>query len=335
MTTGKAPGQLGPGNLLRWGVQGLVLGLVLWFLGMRLVRDWEQLRSTPWEFHPAWLLACGVAYLLGLSPCAWFWRRVLLRLGYPVPWLPLLQAYYWGHLGKYVPGKALVVVLRTASLRRCGVPIRVAVVSVFYETLTMMAVGAAVAVVLLGGIGFQHGRADHGGEHAWLLPLAVGCGALALVPTMPAVFRRLAAVLWRRSPPEEMPPLERLGWGTLLAGHAAMLVTWGLLALSAVLGLRSIDSSLPWQRLLELGPYLAAAVSLAVVAGFLSLVPGGLAVREAVIVALLAPALGTSAAALLLAVLLRVVWLVSEAAVSIMLKGVSWFCRPQGEPPQR
>ncbi len=335
MTRGKAPGRWGPGRLLRWGVQGLVLVLVLWFLGTRLVRDWEQLRSTSWQFHPGWLLACGGVYLLGLFPCAWFWRRVLLRLGYPVPWLPLLQAYYWGHLGKYVPGKALVVVLRTASLRRAGVPVRVAVVSVFYETLTMMAVGAAVAVVLLGWIGFRQGGAGHGREHAWLLPLAAGCGALALVPTVPGVFRRLAAVLWRSAPPEEMPPLERLGWETLLAGHAAMLATWGLLALSAVLGLRSVDSSLPWRQLLELAPSLAAAVSLAVVAGFLSLVPGGLAVREAVIVALLAPALGTSAAALRLAVLLRVVWLVSEATVSIMLKGVSWFCRPQGEPSQR
>ncbi len=56
----------------------------------------------------------------------------------------------------------------------------------------------------------------------------------------------------------------------------------------------------------------------AVVAGFLSFIPAGAVVREAVLLELLAPQLG-EANALVAAVLLRVVWLVSELVVSGIL----------------
>ncbi len=321
-------------TLLRWGVQLAVLALVLWFLADRVYRDLQQPQLARWNIRPGWLFPAGMAYAAGLLPCAWFWRRVLRQLGYPVPWLPLLRAYFWGHLGKYVPGKALVVVLRTAALRPEGVPARVAVVTVFYETLTMMAFGAAVAVVLLGWLEFHGTGTDSARGHRWLLGVGLGCGLLALVPTLPGVFRRLAGLLWPGEREGQLPPLEQLGWGTLLAGHLAMLLTWTMLSLSTLGVLKSLRPEVPWPVLWGHWPAAAAATSLAVVAGFLSLIPGGLAVREAVIVALLDPVLG-STGALVLAVLLRVVWLVSEAVVSIMLALGQWYLRRPGREPAR
>ncbi len=63
--------------------------------------------------------------------------------------LNTLRAYYIGHLGKYVPGKAMVVILRTVMVRGHRVDAAVAAVSVFFETLTMMAVGAFMAAGIL------------------------------------------------------------------------------------------------------------------------------------------------------------------------------------------
>jgi uncharacterized membrane protein YbhN (UPF0104 family) len=65
-------------------------------------------------------------------------------------------------------------------------------------------------------------------------------------------------------------------------------------------------------------PLLTACAALAVVAGFLSLLPAGAGVREYVMMTLLAPAFG-HVAAVVSAVLLRLVWMASEVLVSVIL----------------
>ena len=68
-----------------------------------------------------------------------------------------------------------------------------------------------------------------------------------------------------------------------------------------------------------------AAVALGVLAGFLTFIPGGLGGREYVHTQLLLPVYGP-VAALYSAVVLRVVWLVSEVAVS----GLLYLAGPAG-----
>ena len=59
--------------------------------------------------------------------------------------MPTMGLYYAGNLGKYVPGKAMVVLLRTGGLRRFCCPAHVAIMSIFIETLLSMAVAASLA----------------------------------------------------------------------------------------------------------------------------------------------------------------------------------------------
>lgn len=89
-----------------------------------------------------------------------------------------LRAYFVGHLGKYVPGKALVVVIRTALIRSRRVDATVAATSVFVETLTLMAVGALVAASILIILSDQ-----------WqLILLAVLLMACSGLPTIPSTW---------------------------------------------------------------------------------------------------------------------------------------------------
>ena len=96
-----------------------------------------------------WLAASGGLYLLGTLFSGIFWHRVLRALGQNVGFWTALRAYYIGHLGKYVPGKAMVVILRAGLIRGQGVDTSLAVVSVFFETLTMMSVGALLAAAIV------------------------------------------------------------------------------------------------------------------------------------------------------------------------------------------
>ena len=91
-----------------------------------------------------------------------------------------LHAYFVGHLGKYVPGKALVLVIRVSLLKPRMITIRLGAASIMLETLMLMSVGAVLAAVLstfvlrrrsaAGDCGHDHragrGSADHPADHA-------------------------------------------------------------------------------------------------------------------------------------------------------------------------
>jgi len=294
-------------------VKLLIVVLVVWFIRRTLVEAWEELGKRHWQFDFWWLVASGGFYLLGSLLCGIFWHRTLLALGQNVSLLNAIRAFYIGHLGKYVPGKAMVVVLRAGLIRGPGVDTALAATSVFFETLTMMSVGSLMAAAIV--VIWFH-------EHALLFWAALAMMLVAGLPTLPPVFRRL--VRWvgvGRSNPEIVGKLDRLGYRVVALGWVLNALGWVILGLSfwAVLRALGVGEVNPFERL-----YLhTAAVSLATVAGFVSLVPGGAVVREAVLTELTGPYLGGSVA-LVSAILLRLVWLLAELAASGVLYAVAF-----------
>ena len=101
------------------------------------------------------------------------------------------------------------------------------------------------------------------------------------------------------------------GWVTVAMG-------WVLVGMSLWCTMQSIpgltEEPVSWTHL----PLLTACVGLALIAGFLSLLPGGVGVREWIIVTLLAGTFG-SVAAFVSAILLRLVWLATEVVLSAIL----------------
>ncbi len=305
----------GQSNAKKWALRAakaVVAAAVVWFLVATLRDAWDELAAYQWRVDPLWLLAAGGFYLVGLLPSCLFWRRVLISLGQQPRWGETLRAYFIGHLGKYVPGKAMVVVLRCGMLRSGGVDRKVAAVSVFYETLTMMAVGAFLAAATL-AVWFQ--------EQTWMMLAALGLMVAALTPTVPPVFRRLVRLAGvGKGDGDTAARLQRLGYGSLAWGWLTIAIGWLLLALSLWATLRAlgVSTTAGAPPAMAQMPLYTAAVSLAMVAGFLSLIPGGAGVRESILLVLLQTEF-TQAQALVAAILLRLVWLVSELAISGIL----------------
>ena len=294
---------------LMTAVKLLIVLVVLAFVWDTITKALAKLGQYQWDFDPLWLVFAGALYLLGLLPAGLFWRHVLVLLGQDVRLGEALRAYYVGHLGKYVPGKAMVVVIRAGMIRNRRVDTGVAAASVFFETLTMMAVGAFLAAAIL--------AAAFRGQ-TLLFSVAVGLMVLAGMPSLPPVVnRRVRLVGVGKTDPSTGKKLENLGYGTLLLGWASMSTVWVLLGLSLWAVLRATGST-------DAGPLgqlhlCTAGVSLAMVAGFLSLVPGGAVVREAILAELMVPWVGGEVLALVSAVMLRLVWLLSELVISGIL----------------
>lgn len=303
-------------KVLIYALKIVVLIGVIWALRRTISAGLAKLDEYAWQFEFHWLVLAGGLYLLALMPAALFWRHLLRLFGQDAKTGEVLHAYFVGHLGKYFPGKAMVVVIRTALIRSRRVDTGVAAASVFMETLTLMSIGAFLAAAIL-AIGFH--------EQTSLLLLALGVMIASGVPTLPPVFKRLVKLARvGRSNPEILVKLDKLQFASLIKGWFFMALGWGCMGLSlwAVLRAMGVGEMLPFASL----PRFTASVSLAMVAGFLSLIPGGAVVREAILTTLMVPyfaatstEVGPEALALISAVMLRLVWVMSEITISCVL----------------
>jgi uncharacterized membrane protein YbhN (UPF0104 family) len=282
--------------------------LVLWAVGRHVARTWRDLQQhgETLRIDPGWVALAVVLYLLGLSAYGVFFGRVLKASATPVGTLPALRAYLISHLGKYVPGKALVVVMRVGLVVPFGARPATAAFATLYETLLMMAAGG-----LLAGVGFAVPPAQ-----LWAIAVGLGLGLAFLVVVWPTVFPRISAFLSVPFPHVGPDALPRLSGRLLGQGLLWSLAGWTLLGLSQVAVIEALGMArLPVGR----WPVVIASVALATVAGFvIAVLPGGLGVREGVLMATLKPALGEDAA-VVAALTLRLVWVVGEGLAAAVL----------------
>ncbi len=294
----------------------VIVGSVGWQFA-RLLRG-PELWEHSWRLHLGWLVVAVLVYNLAFAFPAFFWSRLLRVYGArPTP-AAAARAYFVSHLGKYVPGKAWALVVRAALIRSSGVSAGLAALTATYETLTLMASGALLAVVLLSALALE--EADR-----WS---AVGLLALAGIPILPGVFNRLVALVTRKWRTAGDPPLPRLRSTTLLSGLALTTCTWALMGLSLGATLQALrPDGLAWD--FNTWARHTAYVALAYVAGFLTLpAPGGLGVRELILQRMLTPELSrhlpaseAAALAVIVVLLLRLTWTVAE----VFAAGVAWF----------
>ncbi len=291
------------------GIKLLVVALVVVFARHAFLQAWEKLKVHSLTIQPSWLVAAGVLYLLGLAPSGWFWRRLMVALGQKPGVVDAMTAYFIGHLGKYVPGKALVMVIRAGMIRGPLVDVKVAAACVAIETLTMMAVGAVIALIVLSSV--------VSGAYAWVVPVAALATGIGLLIFLPALRHALKIVERRKPLWLENLALRDLSWKVLVPGWLWITLGWALQGLSLWATLRALGAT-------DLGPIsdlplCTAAASISVVAGFLSFFPAGLVAREAVMLLVLDAAGIDPSLALAVAVLQRLVSLVSELGISAIL----------------
>lgn len=323
-------------RLITAGKVLIVLMLVFW-IAREIHKSWGDLVGYPWHFHFGWLALAGLAYALAYLPACAFWHLVMRGLGQSPRWVDTLRAYYIGHLGKYVPGKAVVVILRAGLVSGAKVRPSIAAAAVFFETLTMMAVGAFLSAIIV--IVCFHG-------HRQQIPLtltAVAMMCVAAMPLSPPVFRFLAKKLGvGRGDPEIDEKLRGINLGLLAVGWGLMSLTWIVLGICLWASIHGVGFD-PGPLLDNL-PRLTGAVAMAMVLGFLAMIPAGFGVREGVLVMLLTSYFTTwavtdsdtigstitpEAIALVITAIQRLISIFTELIVSAVLLPKWW-----GSPPK-
>ncbi len=295
-----------------------VFGLLCWAIYHALHTGNQQLSQHKWHVEPVWLLVSGLLYLAGMFPFALFWYRILLATDQPARPMESIRAYYISQLGKYVPGKWMVILLRRVLLRDPKVEHTVVAASVFFDTFTMLAVGSAISALVLV---IWHPN------QTLLIATAAGSIVLLGAPTAPFFFEFLLRTLGvTRLNPTAGKKFRKISWNMLVVGWLTIAFGWLLQGMSLWATLRGLGAT-------DQGPFHelslhTTAVALSLVAGFLSQIPGGLAVREWVSAQLIEPMYGESMA-VVSAIFYRLVMVVSELAISIILYVAGWRRMPR------
>jgi uncharacterized membrane protein YbhN (UPF0104 family) len=298
-------------QLIKWSLVAgklAVLALLVFCVWATLVKAFQDLEHHKWHVAWPWLLVSGAFYLIGMLPAADYWYRLLRACDQQISWYAAFRAYFVSQPGKYVPGKAMVLVLRAAIVRPLRVPGSLVTATAILETLTNFADGALVSIFILAPKLAQDWK---------LLVAAIAMLLVTGLPIAPPLFKlalRYTGLV--KLNPSVLNKLHHIGLGTIGWGWLTMAGGWWLQGLSLWAVLRSLGALEGGP--LENWPLHTAVVALSVVAGFLAFFPGGIGVREFVIIELFTPVYGPTDA-VVSAILLRFVSVVSDVLLSIIL----------------
>ncbi len=291
----------------------LAAAVIVGLVGRRFYLDLRQLDPETLAIRPGWLMASGLWYLAGLGCSGMFWYKLLWLLDQRPSIRATLRAYYIGHLGKYVPGKAWALLLRSGLICGPRVHVGVAALTAFYEVLTTMASGALVAACI-----FSCQPPQVSGL-TWS-PVLSGFLLLGLVgePLLPAIFNRLIRRLARRLQSLDATPQPRVRNRTLAGGLLLTSLGWVFLGAGLWAVLQGVLREPPILTF-AVAAQCVGALALAYVAGFLAIVvPGGVGVREYVLLQLLG-SLGPETEIAVAVLVLRLVWTGAEVTAAALL----------------
>ncbi len=301
--------QLSFRKFLAWA-QLLVMVLVAIGLVWAIFQAAKQLAQQPlaWRDFHWWKLGLAIpvsatAVLLG----GVMWRVTLSQMGITAGWNLALRAYSASQLGKYVPGKAMVLVVRVAVLQLRAAGMAIGVASCFVETLFWLLVGAEWACVAL-LVFFP--------QESLLVALTAACVLLAGFVGSPPILSWLTSRAAGRLPGGWLSPTApSFSWSYFFVMHVGFSVAWLLQAG----GMWLVMSAVAPGDLTRLDIALAlAAVTTATIVGFLSMLPGGLGARELVFIPLLATRF-TLPHALTIAIFVRLISITGELVLTAIM----------------
>ncbi len=296
----------------KWLVAQAVLAVVLLAAVGRhfwKLLDDHSLQALSFGDRGWYLLPAGFLYLAAHTIWGTYWWELLRYQGVRVSWFAAVRAYFVSQYGKYIPGKVWVILLRVWLLRHApGANKRVIGLTGMYETLVNMAAGAILAAVLLP-------YTNIGGEYTrGRVPFLIAAAALPLGLFL--LVRLTNRIARRRRGPDAQAVANTPLW-LLLAGVLQTSVGWCLLAVSLRLTTTALWPAVPVDFSSDL-----VSVTASYVIGFVFFfLPGGLGAREGILQAcfesrLAGVADNPAGAAVLIALLLRIVWTAFEVVIA-------------------
>ena len=264
-------------------------------------KEWDAVSKTISSLSWESLLLSIISIIVGMFATVKVWQHLLASLGTDLAYPRAVQINLVGQLGKYLPGSVWSYLMQAELGRRYDVPRPRALVTL------VLSAGLAIATALTISVFAIDPLLGRWGDIAWLLAL----GPLAMVIAIPRVMQMIANLMLKLM---RRPRLEN----AIIGRHVLHAVAWSFISwLLFGVHLWALASSL---GILSFPNYLlvTGAFGLAMSAGFVAFVlPSGVGVREAVIVAAMAPIMA-SGPALAFALTSRLLFTVADVSSALL-----------------
>jgi uncharacterized membrane protein YbhN (UPF0104 family) len=258
--------------------QVVVIILIFYFLLKGLISNWNQVEDFDWKFnYPLLALSFG----LQITALAWLvgvWGRVLGHTGSSISYLKLFKVWFFSNLGRYLPGKVWQFLGMVYMLEKRGVPPRKSFSTAILAQSFSVISGLLIAFLFLGVNLYSQFFA----RSPLLVVVMVVFGLFVLVIVFhPRLLNRIInwglGILKREKISLDITSKD------VIIYILAYSVSWLLFGLAFLVFIKAMA-----EASFGMYPSLTGAFAFAFNIGFLALfVPGGIGVREGILVLLL------------------------------------------------
>ncbi|MDP3025386.1 MAG: lysylphosphatidylglycerol synthase transmembrane domain-containing protein [candidate division Zixibacteria bacterium] len=258
--------------------QVIILLVIFYFLGKSLFTNWTKVRDYHWELNYPLLIISFFLFSLVYLFLIKVWLSLLKKVGSDLSFWKMFKIWFISNIGKYLPGKVWTVVGMIYLLEKEGVPKR--------NGLTTSIIGQALSVLsafilsftLLGFTLYEKIFSKNPGIFFLTILFSIAVLIIVAYPKLLQISINLGLSLAKK----ERINLE-LRSRDLLLYLAYYIFSWFLFGLAFMVFIQSI-TQVNWNLYFSL----TGAFAFSLTIGFLAVfVPGGLGVREGILVLLL------------------------------------------------
>jgi uncharacterized membrane protein YbhN (UPF0104 family) len=258
--------------------QIVVIALIFYFLIKGLVSNWSQVKDFDWKFNYPLLI---ISFLLQIMALCWLvqiWRWILRHSGSTVSYPGLFKIWFFANLGRYLPGKVWQFLGMVYMLEKRGVPKRNSVSTALLAQSFSVISGLLIAFVFLGTDLYSQFLANNPGLVLVMAVFGLFIVTVVCYPKLLGEIINLGLGILKR----EKISLDITSKDVIIY-ILAYSVSWLLFGLAFLVFIKAMA-----QASFDMYPGITGAFAFAFNIGFLALfVPGGIGVREGILVLLL------------------------------------------------
>lgn len=278
-------------------LSGFFLLLTLIVIARILSNNWDTIQTFHWQIRPIWLLYITIFFIIDLLVATWVWHLLVMRLANYNNFRRSAKICWWSNLARRIPTPIWYIAGRAVMYEKEGVS---KITTSLLSTLELVFFFLSGLVATLLTLPFWAIPAQLTGDinQAWLLLILLPFSALFVHP-------RLLEAIWRRLRPDI--PLQSLRWRDTITWLGYYILTW-VLGAFVLFSIMNLLYPVPWRDIIVVVGVWSLAGSISLAGALTVSVIGVREISLTLLLTLLVPA----PIALIVAVLIRVVWLLGE-----------------------
>jgi len=265
-------------RILIRSAQVIVILLIFYFLVKGVIANWDQVKGFDWKFDYPLLILSFVLQMAALFWLVQIWRWILRHTGSTVSYSGLFKVWFFANLGRYLPGKVWQFLGMVYMLEKRGVPPRNTFSTVVLAQTCSVMSGLLIAFAFLGVNLYSQFLS---GNPGLIVVIAIFFLAVIALVSYPNLLRKVVnfglGVLKREKISLDISSKD------VIIYILCYSVSWLLFGLAFLVFIKAMAVAS-----FAMYPSLTGAFAFSVNIGFLVLfVPGGIGVREGLLVLLL------------------------------------------------